>query len=108
VEKIMYNRLISHFEKYEILNPNQYGYQKKLSTDNAVYSLLNKILTGMNNKLKVKGIFCDMEKAFDCVNHNIFLHKREIYGITGIPKKLFTNYLKDRYQRIILKDNATL
>jgi hypothetical protein len=32
----------------------------------------------------------------------------EIYGITGIPKKLFTHYLKDRYQLVTLKDNATL
>jgi hypothetical protein len=41
----------------------------------------------LNNKLKVKGIFCGIEKAFDCVNHNILLHKMEIYGITGIPMK---------------------
>jgi hypothetical protein len=32
----------------------------------------------LNNKLKVKGIFYDIEKAFDCVNHNILLHKMEI------------------------------
>jgi hypothetical protein len=62
----------------------------------------------LNNKLKVKGIFYDIEKAFDFVNHNILLHKMEIYGITGIPKKLFTHYLKDRYQRVSLKDNAIL
>jgi Notch-like protein len=62
VEKIMYNRLVSHLKKYEILNPNQYDFQEKLSTDNAVYSLLNTILTALN-KLKVTGIFCDIEKS---------------------------------------------
>jgi hypothetical protein len=50
VEKIMYNRLVSHLKRHAILNPNQYGFQEKLSTDNAVYSLLNKILTAFNNK----------------------------------------------------------
>jgi hypothetical protein len=50
VEKIMYNRLVSHLKKHEILNTNQYGFQEKLSTDNAVYSLTNKILTALNNK----------------------------------------------------------
>jgi hypothetical protein len=44
-------------------------------------SLLNEVLTALNNKARVKGIFCDIEKAFDCVNHNVLLHKLEIYGI---------------------------
>jgi hypothetical protein len=47
-----------------------------------------------------------LKKAFDYVNHNILLHKMEIYGITGIPNKLFTHYLKDRYQFDNLNDNA--
>jgi 2-phospho-L-lactate guanylyltransferase (CobY/MobA/RfbA family) len=48
-----------------------------LYTDNAIYALLNDVLTALNNKSKVKGIFCDTEKAFDCVNHDILLHKLE-------------------------------
>jgi hypothetical protein len=77
--------------KYIIISPNQYGFQENLSTDNAIYTLLNATLTALNNKLKVKGLFCDVEKAFDCVNHNILLHKLEIYGITGgIQEIIFT------------------
>jgi hypothetical protein len=63
VEKILYNRLISRLKKHEILNPNQYGFQEKLPTDNVVYSLLIKILSELNNKLKVKGIVYDIEKS---------------------------------------------
>jgi hypothetical protein len=73
VERVMYNRLVSHLTKRTILSPNQYGFQEKLSTDNAVYTLLNVILTALNNKSKAKGLFCDIEKDFDCVNHNILL-----------------------------------
>jgi hypothetical protein len=67
----MFNRLINHLDKYAILSPCQYGFKKNLSIDNAVYVLLNDVLTALNNKATVKGILCDMEKAFDCVNHDI-------------------------------------
>jgi hypothetical protein len=107
VEKVMSNRPMNHLNKHAILSPNQYGFHKNLLTDNAVYSLLYKILTALNDKSKVKGMFCDIGKAFDCVNHNILLHKLEIYGITSTSKNLNSQYLSDRYQRMILKDNLT-
>jgi hypothetical protein len=88
MEKVMFDRLMNHLKKYAILSPNQYGFQKNLSIDNAVYSLLNKILTALNNKSKAKGIFYDIEKAFDCVNHNILHHKLESYGINRNIQKL--------------------
>jgi hypothetical protein len=60
-------------------------------------------LTALNNKARVKGIFCDIEKTFDCVNHNVVLHKLEIYGIRGTTKELFSH----RYQGVILKDKIS-
>jgi hypothetical protein len=54
----------------------------------------------------VGGIFCYLRKAFDCVSHEILLSKLEFYGIKGIFGTLIKSYLKDRYQRVTIKDTA--
>jgi hypothetical protein len=53
------------------------------------------VLTAMNNKSKAGGIFCDTEKAFDFVNHNILLLRMELNGIIGKEITLYTQYLTD-------------
>jgi hypothetical protein len=52
----------------------------------------------------VGGIFCDLTKAFDCVNHSVLLSKLKFYGITGRAYNLLSLYLCDRYQRVSIKN----
>jgi hypothetical protein len=61
----------------------------------------------MNDKVLVGGIFCDLGKAFDCVNHNILLGKLELYGIVGKFQALIKSYLSERYQKVVI-DNINL
>jgi hypothetical protein len=56
----------------------------------------------MNNKQMVGGIFCDLQKAFNCVENEILLNKLEFYGTEGIFKTLIKSYLTGRYQRLFL------
>ena len=75
-----------------------------MSTDNAIYQLTNNILEALDSKQLVRGIFCDLSKAFDCVDHETLLNKLEYYGrVTA--NKLIKSYLVDRSQRVLNKDN---
>jgi len=77
------------------------------STEAASYNLINYILDAFNNKFTAGGIFCDLTKAFDCVNHAILLSKLEFYGITGSAYNLMKSYLSDKYQRVLMKNTCS-
>jgi hypothetical protein len=52
-----------------ILVPEEFCFRKGISTENAAYKLIDSVLNSLNQKMHVGGIFCDLAKAFDCVNH---------------------------------------
>ena len=78
-EKVMYKRLFDHLNNNVILNEHQYGFRSEMSTENAAYISLNEILTPLNNKQMMGGIFCDLHKAFDCINRAVLLEKMQFY-----------------------------
>jgi hypothetical protein len=106
-EKVMYKRLYDHATHYKILANEQYGFKNNHSTHKAIYHLTNNILKALDDNQLVGGIFCDLTKAFDCVNHDILLAKLDFYGTTGRAHKLLTWYLKNRYQRVITRKNCS-
>ena len=68
-EKIMYVRLENYLQTNSILHQSQYGFRKKLSTSMALLSLTEEISRSIDNKNFTVGVFIDLAKAFDTVNH---------------------------------------
>ena len=56
----------------------------------------------MDNKLFTCGIFVNLEKAFDTVNHNILIKKLDYYGVRGKVNDWFSSYLSNRTQYVAL------
>jgi len=79
-----------------ILVQEPFGFRTQHSTEQAAFSLINSILTDMNYNHIVGGIFCDLQKAFECVNHKILVNKLQFYGIDGKFKTLIESYLTNR------------
>ena len=98
LEKIMYNRVISFINKHSILTNSQYGFRTKHTTHMALIDLLTKINDALIKKHHTIGIFLDLSKAFDTINHNILISKLEHYGIRGNALQWFRHYLTDRQQ----------
>jgi hypothetical protein len=94
-EKVIYKRVI------DVLNSNiifveQLWFRKALSSDRALYILKDQILCALNNKTQVGKLFCELAKAFDCVNHDMLLPKLNFYGIQGKVAQWFKSYSNGR------------
>src|SRR6188768_3865486 len=97
-EKIVAKRIISFLSKYAIISDNQFGFRPNHSTTTALLSTIDEIYNSIDDNNFVLGIFLDISKAFDCVNHKILLAKLFHYGIRGQLNKWFESYLHNRSQ----------
>ena len=100
IEKIMHSRLYAFLEEHQILFENQFGFKKKCSTIHSLIEITEKIKESIDNGKYGCGIFIDLKKAFDTVNHKILLLKLEHYGVRGSLLNWFESYLTERKQYV--------
>ncbi len=94
----MCSRLRHHLKINNILYKYQFGFRNNHSTTLALIEVVDNILKYLDDGEKVIGIYIDLQKAFDTVNHEILLHKLYNYGVRGVAHEWFRNYLTGRCQ----------
>ena len=97
-EKIIYARLYSYLISKNIIYDKQFGFRKGHSTSHAINYSVNNILECIEGKKHVLGIFIDLSKAFDTLDHEKLMIKLENYGIRGNCYQLIKNYISSRKQ----------
>ena len=99
-EKILHKRLYKYLSKFKILYEYQFGFREGHSTTQALVEITDRLKKAIDEKMLTCGIFIDLTKAFDTVDHAILLDKMYNYGIRGNVHNLFKSYLSNRQQYV--------
>ena len=99
-ERIVHKRLYSFINKYNCIYELQFGFQDQHSTNHALLSLTEKIREALDSKggKFACGVFMDLQKTFDTVDHSMLLKKLKHYGIRGLANQWFRSCLLGRTQ----------
>ena len=100
----MYNRVLNYVNDYKILVDNQYSFREGHSTYMALLGMVKNISEGLDDKNYLLGLFIDLSKAFDTVNHKLLITKLNHYGVRGIALQWFADYLTNRLQYVSINN----
>ena len=108
LERLMHNRLYNFLTEHNILSMNQFGFRKNYSTFLALMDLVDNISKNIDEGNYSIGIFLDLSKAFDTIDHIILLDKLCRYGIRGVTLNWFKHYLNDRKQFVSYNNTTSV
>ena len=107
LEKIVHQRLYKFLEESQAIYSLPFGFRKKHSTNHALIDITETIRQTLDSKQIACGIFVDIQKAFDTVNHEILINKLDHYGVRGSAQSWFASYLKNRSQFVSILGNES-
>ena len=103
-EKFLKEEICYYFESNDLFSPNQWGFRKGVSTNIAVAKFMQQVYEGLNSNEYGIGVFLDLRKAFDIVDHSVLLNKLDYYGIRGAALRLIASFLSNRSQYVSIGD----
>jgi hypothetical protein len=90
LELLIFHSLKRHLVSNNILANKQFGFCDNVSTDSAIFKLIESTCNAWNNKKYVMGLFCNLTTDFDSVSHKFLILKLKFYGV----KSSILNWLK--------------
>jgi len=102
-----HTRLSKFLENYNLLNPRQFGFRVDHSTAHPLTLVIDKLAKAIDDKKHSIAIFCDLSKAFDCVDHPLLLKKLSRFGVGGSAVSWFSSYLNHRQQMVSVGDSGS-
>ena len=95
LEKVMYTRVYNFFTETDQIYNSQYGFRNSHSCQHTVSELTSAVLKGFQQNEFTLGVFLDLSKASNTLDHQILLYKLCKYGIRGTALNWFASYLSD-------------
>ena len=105
IEKVVYDKIVTHLDKENLIYAKQFGFRKHHSTIDAVMTLTGEILNCFEDNLMMLGVFVDLRKAFDTVSYDVILNKLKSLGIEGNELEWCRDYLTNRRQVVYVNGN---
>ena len=99
-EKIIHNSILNHLLENNFIYKNQSGFLPGHSTSDQLLSIVSFLQDNLNARRDVRAVFLDITAAFDCIPHNLLLHKIKSYGVRGNILDIVRSYLYNRKIRV--------
>lgn len=99
-EKVVAKRLLHYFEENNVFFENQFGFRRGRNTTMAINEFVESIMKAVDGSQYTVGVFCDLSKAFDCVNHELLISKLRHCGVEDGALKWVVSYLTNQKQSV--------
>ena len=104
IEKLMYKSVYQFLTENNIIYDLEFGFRQNISTEHALINLTKNIRQAFDEGYIGCGIFVDLQKSFDTVDHKILLEELNHYGVCGVSNDWFRSYLSNRQQYVSVND----